>query len=82
MFFLFHALGVLLYIQSHHHLRPAGSVTIDNKNYQRYMGELQLIKNPQTADARTNVVAMIDENEIKMLSYITPGRKFSLLLHE
>lgn len=63
-------------------LRPAGAVTIDNKNYQRYMGELQLIKNPQTADARTNVVAIIDENEIKMLSYITPGRKFSLLLHE
>lgn len=63
-------------------LRPAGSVTIDNKNYQRYMGELQLIKNSQIADARTNVVAMIDENELKMLSYITPNRKFSLLLHK
>ena len=58
-------------------MRPIGAITIDNKDYGRYMGELQIIRTPQEADPRTNVAAMIDESECNMLQYITPGRKFS-----
>ena len=62
--------------------RPTGAVTLDNIDYGRYMGELQIIKEPQAADPRTNVVAMIDEDELGLLQYITPGRKFSFRFHD
>ena len=58
-------------------MRPIGAITIDNRDYGRYMGELQIIRTPQNADARTNVAAMIDKSECNLLQYITPGRKFS-----
>ena len=58
-------------------VRPIGAITIDNKGYQRYMGELQIIRHPQNADERINVPAMIEESEVNLLQYITPGRKFS-----
>ena len=57
--------------------RKLGAVTIDNKDYLRYMGELEIIKNPQPADNRVNVAAQVLDEEIFMLKYITPGRKFS-----
>ena len=62
--------------------RPVGAVTLDNVDYGRYMGELQIIKTPQDADHRTNVAAMIDEEELGLLQYITPGRKFSFRFHD
>ena len=61
--------------------RPVGAVTLDNEGYGRYMGELQIIKEAQGPDPRTNVVAMIDEDELGLLQYITPGRKFSFRFH-
>ena len=57
--------------------RKLGAVTIDNKDYLRYMGELEILKNPQPADNRVNVAAQVLDEEIFMLKYITPGRKFS-----
>jgi len=61
--------------------RPVGAITLDNTGYGRYMGELQIIKEAQGADPRTNVVAMVDEEELGLLQYITPGRKFSFRFH-
>lgn len=63
-------------------IRPIGAVTLDNADYKRYMGELQIIRTPQEADARTNVAAMVEESEVNMLQYITPGRKFSFRFKE
>ncbi|WP_033169974.1 DUF871 domain-containing protein [Selenomonas sp. ND2010] len=63
-------------------IRPIGAVTLDNIDYKRYMGELQIIRAPQAADARTNVAAMVEESEVNMLQYITPGRKFSFRFKE
>ncbi len=62
--------------------RQPGDVTIDNEGYLRYMGELEIIKTPQPADSRTNVVARILPEDIFLLDYITPGRKFSFLFDE
>ncbi|WP_196603741.1 DUF871 domain-containing protein [Pectinatus haikarae] len=58
--------------------RSFGTVTLDNNNYLRYKGEVQLIKNPQPADEKVNVVGKIIPEELFMLKYITPGKKFSL----
>jgi len=62
--------------------RRRGSITIDNRDYQRYMGELEIVKKSQPADKRVNVVGRVKECELFMLKYITPGRKFSFCFTE
>lgn len=59
--------------------RKPGDITIDNENYLRYMGELEIIKTPQPADKRVNLAARVLPEENFLLDYITPGRKFSFL---
>ena len=61
-------------------VRPYGAITIDNKDYMRYMGELQIIKRPQPADPRTNVAAQIESDECFLINYIIPGKKFTFEL--
>lgn len=53
-----------------------GDVTLDNINYGRYMGELQVLKINQNSDNRTNVVASVLSNRLYLLKYINGGRKF------
>ncbi len=62
--------------------RPFGAVTLDNKNYLRYAGELQIIKRPQPADPRTNVIAQIKAEELFLIPCICPDTKFKILLDE
>lgn len=57
--------------------RLYGAVTLDNCEYSRYAGELQIIKRPQPADPRTNVIAQVVPEEHFLLSLITPGKKFT-----
>lgn len=58
-------------------VRPIGAITIDNNGYGRYMGELQIARVPMEADVRTNVAALVEESEVNLIQYITPGRKFA-----
>ncbi len=58
-------------------VRNHGAITIDNIGYQRYMGELQIIKRPQPADKRCNVAARIPDDEAFLINYIIPGKKFA-----
>lgn len=53
-----------------------GDITIDNLNYKRYMGELQILKVNQKGDYRTNVVARVLQKNIYLLKYIKGGKKF------
>lgn len=53
-----------------------GDITIDNENYMRYMGELQILKTNQKGDYRTNVVASVLQKHIYLLKYIKGGKKF------
>lgn len=53
-----------------------GDITIDNENYMRYMGELQILKTNQKWDYRTNVVASVLQKDIYLLKYIKGGKKF------
>jgi len=57
-----------------------GSVTLDNRNYGRYMGELQIKKRACAADERVNVVGQIPQDELFLLRYLSPGRKFRFIL--
>lgn len=56
--------------------KTIGDITIDNIEYKRYMGELQILKVNQNADNRTNVVASILQERIYLLKYIKGGKKF------
>ncbi|MGP1367207.1 MAG: DUF871 domain-containing protein [Schwartzia sp. (in: firmicutes)] len=58
--------------------RPFGAITVDNQTYPRYAGELQIIKRPQCADPRTNVVAQVFPEEEFLIPLIRPGQKFTL----
>ncbi len=57
--------------------RNFGDITIDNKNFGRYAGEIQIVENILPADERVNVVARIIDEEIFLADYIKPNQKFS-----
>ena len=63
------------------HERTRGTITIDNKTAGRYMGELDIMKRTLPADPRVNVCARIIPEDLPLLGCITPGRKFSFILH-
>lgn len=58
--------------------RLAGAITIDNQNYLRYMGELQVVLAPLPADERVNIAAQVIPEELPLLKYIGPGQAFRL----
>lgn len=53
-----------------------GDITIDNRGYLRYIGELQILKANQEKDSRTNVVASVLQKDFYLLKYIHGGKKF------
>ena len=57
--------------------RNFGDVTIDNFNFGRYEGEVQIVEDILPADSRVNVVAAVVEEENFLTRYIKPGQKFS-----
>ena len=56
--------------------RRRGDVTIDNANYGRYMGELQIVLQALPEDERVNVVGRIIDEDMCLLDCLTPGRSF------
>ncbi len=60
-------------------IRRRGDVTIDNSNYGRYMGELQILLQDLPADERVNVIGRIVHEDLCLLECVHPGRKFRLL---
>ena len=56
--------------------RNFGDITIDNANFGRYAGEIQIVDDVLPADERVNVIARILPEEIFMTGYIKPGQKF------
>lgn len=58
--------------------RAIGSVTIDNLNYLRYMGEIQICKRNLPADKRVNVVGQIIEDDLALLPQVKAGTKFKI----
>ena len=60
-------------------IRRRGDVTIDNSNYGRYMGELQIVLQDLPADDRVNVIGRIVNEDLCLLECVHPGRSFKLL---
>lgn len=56
--------------------RHAYSVTIDNKKFDRYSGELQIVLKDPLAVKRVNVVGKIPKDEQILVDEIKPGKKF------
>ena len=54
-------------------------ITLDNVNYQRYMGEMQILKCDLPADERVNVIASLNEEEQKLLKYLTSSTAFQFV---
>ena len=57
--------------------RNFGDITVDNKNFGRYVGEVQIVQDILPADSRVNTVARIIDAEIFLADYIKPNQKFS-----
>lgn len=60
-------------------VRSLGSVTIDNSEYGRYMGEIQLTKKTLPADKKVNVVAQVVTEDQALIKRIAAGCKFKLI---
>ncbi|EJS65273.1 DUF871 domain-containing protein [Bacillus cereus] len=60
--------------------RKKGSITIDNELYGRYAGELQIVVNDLPENEKVNVVGMVMEEDVSLLSYIGAGKNFQLFL--
>ena len=57
--------------------RSFGDVTIDNENFGRYAGEVQIVQDILPADGRTNIAAHILDEENFVTGYLKPRQKFS-----
>lgn len=59
--------------------RTMGTITIDNKKYGRYTGEIQIIRSHLKADDRVNVIGHIPESAWLLQERIRGGQKFMLV---
>lgn len=62
------------------HPRPRGSVCVDNLNYLRYSGELQICKRDLPADNRVNLIGELSFDSHYLLEYIGDAQQFKLIL--
>lgn len=60
--------------------RKRGAITIDNMNYGRYAGEIQLVKHDLPEDDRVNVIGNVIREDLPLLNYIGASQPFELLL--
>lgn len=58
--------------------RVKGSVTVDNKLYGRYMGEIQVVKRPLFKDDKVNIVAHVIPEDIPLIDWCKEGQLFEL----
>lgn len=54
-------------------VRKAGSICISNKDYLRYMGELEIARVELPLDPRLNLIGQIKEKDMKYLPYLRNG---------
>lgn len=59
--------------------RKRGYITIDNKDYLRYCGELQVCKKDLPKDKRVNVLGKVIDEEVFLLDYIEDETKFRFI---
>lgn len=55
--------------------RKAGSVTMDNRDYLRYSGEIQIVREDLARDAKVNVIGKVPSNYRLLLKHLRNGGK-------
>lgn len=60
-------------------LRTRGTVTMDNRLYGRYSGEIQLIRQDLPADERVNVIGHVDPRYLLLIDCIQRGSRFKMV---
>lgn len=60
-------------------VRLRGSITIDNENYGRYTGEIQMIRTDLCSDSRVNVIGRVCEAAFPAMDAIRGGSRFLLV---
>ncbi|NBJ68600.1 MULTISPECIES: MupG family TIM beta-alpha barrel fold protein [Clostridia] len=58
--------------------RPVGSITIDNRRYKRYQGEIQITTRDLPKDKRVNVIGRIVPEDLMLLRWVEGGQKFTI----
>lgn len=58
--------------------RPAGTITIDNVNYLRYQGEIQVTVNDLPADEKVNVIGRVIPEDRPLLKRIRGNEAFKI----
>ena len=58
--------------------RPVGTITVDNEEYGRYEGEIQITKRDLLANEKVNVIGRIKKSDRPLLRYIRGGAKFQV----
>jgi len=58
--------------------RTEGSITIDNEEYGRYQGEIQITKRTLPADEKVNVIGQVIEEDRFLLPFIKGGAAFQI----
>lgn len=56
--------------------RKIGTITLDNKNYSRYNGEMQITLMDLPRDEKVNVIGNVVEEDLCLLKYIKDDVKF------
>ena len=59
-------------------LREKGSITLNNHLYQRYTGEIQLVKDTLPMNKRVNVVGRVTDGSLPLVNLIQPSQEFYL----
>ena len=59
--------------------RCRGVITVDNRNYGRYSGEVMMIRQDLPADPRVNVIGQVPESAYLLMDHIRRGQKFTLV---
>lgn len=59
--------------------RKAGSITMDNLHYQRYSGEIQIVRENMAADERVNVIGIVPPEYHLLLKNISNGNKIRFI---
>ena len=56
-------------------MRGMGAITLDNMTYQRYQGEIQIIRTYFAKDERVNVIGYVSEEYVTLLECLKRGTK-------
>lgn len=62
--------------------RTKGSITIDNKEYLRYSGEIQIIRKDLASCSKVNVIGHIDDNYLYLLDFVSKSPKIKFVEKE